>query len=137
MDKNSDTFPSLDSPGAVTTLYAYEGGPARNGLLAAMALQLAADPEQGPVLVIDWDLESPALHQYLGTTNHDAGGRRASSPSRPAWSNISAPCATRSRAAPRARPAPARPRNPWPIPCSTPSTGAPTSRAPTAAIRST
>ncbi|MCD2516003.1 tetratricopeptide repeat protein [Massilia sp. G4R7] len=53
------------APGAVTTFYAYEGGPARNGLLAAMAQQLAADPAQAPVLVIDWDLESPALHGYL------------------------------------------------------------------------
>lgn len=54
-----------DSPGKVTTFYAYEGGPARNGLLAAMALQLAGDRSQAPVLVIDWDLESPSLHHYL------------------------------------------------------------------------
>ena len=79
MDKNSDAFPSLDSPGAVTTLYAYEGGPARNGLLAAMALQLAGDAAQGPVLVIDWDLESPSLHQYLG----EAGGEEGAEPDPP------------------------------------------------------
>jgi len=65
MDQDS-FIPALpDSPGAVTTFYAYEGGPARNGLLAAMARRLAADPAQAPVLVIDWDLESPALHGYL------------------------------------------------------------------------
>jgi tetratricopeptide (TPR) repeat protein len=74
MDKNSDTLPFLDSRGAVTTLYAYEGGPARNGLLAAMALQLAGDPAQGPVLVIDWDLESPALHHYLGQAPGEVDG---------------------------------------------------------------
>jgi hypothetical protein len=62
----------LDSPGTVTSFYSYEGGPARNGLLAAMALQLAGEPLQAPVLVIDWDLESPALHGYLGTERDDA-----------------------------------------------------------------
>ena len=66
MENNRTTLTPLDSPGAVTSFYAYEGGPARNGLLAALALQLAADPAQAPVLVIDWDLESPALHRYLG-----------------------------------------------------------------------
>lgn len=71
------SFPStllpLDSPGQVTTFYAYEGGPARNGLLAAMALQLAGDSAGAPVLVIDWDLESPSLHRYFGAL-HDGGG---------------------------------------------------------------
>ena len=68
MDKNGFTtlFPPLDSPGAITTLYAYEGGPARNGLLVAMALQLAAEPMQAPVLMIDWDLDAPSLHAYAG-----------------------------------------------------------------------
>ncbi|MCC2970468.1 tetratricopeptide repeat-containing protein [Massilia sp. IC2-476] len=65
MDENLTMLPALDSPGKVTTFYAYEGGPARNALLAALALQLAADPAGAPVLVIDWDLESPALHHYL------------------------------------------------------------------------
>ncbi|SFC21275.1 tetratricopeptide repeat protein [Massilia yuzhufengensis] len=54
----------LETPGAVTTFYAYEGGPARNALLVAMALQLAGDAAQAPVLIIDWDLESPSLHAY-------------------------------------------------------------------------
>lgn len=70
------SFPStllpLDSPGQVTTFYAYEGGPARNGLLAAMALQLAGDSAGAPVLVIDWDLESPSLHRYFGALHDGA-----------------------------------------------------------------
>lgn len=70
------SFPStllpLDSPGQVTTFYAYEGGPARNGLLAAMALQLAGDSAGAPVLVIDWDLESPSLHRYFGALHNGA-----------------------------------------------------------------
>lgn len=61
----------LKEPGTVTTFYAYEGGPARNALLAAMARQLAADPAQGPVLVIDWDLESPSLHGWFDEPQDD------------------------------------------------------------------
>lgn len=66
MEQNRFTLPPLDSPGEVTTLYAYEGGPARNALLAAMAVQLADGPERPPVLVIDWDLAAPSLHGYFG-----------------------------------------------------------------------
>ena len=64
MEQNRSTLQPLASPGQVTTLYAYEGGPVRNGLLAAMAQQLAADAGGAPVLMIDWDLESPALHGH-------------------------------------------------------------------------
>ncbi|UVW27654.1 tetratricopeptide repeat protein [Massilia sp. H6] len=78
MDKNGLTtlLPPLDNPGAITTLYSYEGGPARNGLLAAMALQLAGEPMAGPVLMIDWDLDAPSLHAYAGqdaAPAHDEG----------------------------------------------------------------
>jgi len=66
MEQNRSTLDTLDSPGQVTTLYAYEGGPARNGLLAAMAQQLAGDADGAPVLAIDWDLASPSLHGYFG-----------------------------------------------------------------------
>lgn len=67
----SDTLLPLDTPGKVSTFYAYEGGPARNGLLAATALQLAADAARAPVLVIDWDLEAPSLHRYFGAAQDD------------------------------------------------------------------
>lgn len=56
--------------GGVTTFYAYEGGAARNALLAALALQLSGGDAGAAVLVIDWDLDAPALHRYfapLGT----------------------------------------------------------------------
>ena len=59
------TLPPLSQAGDVTTLYSYEGGPARNALLAAMALQLAGDPDRSPVLMIDWDLEAPSLHCHF------------------------------------------------------------------------
>lgn len=64
--ENRSTLPPLDCPGEVTTFYAWEGGPARSALLAAMALQLAGEPSRSPVLVIDWDLDAPSLHRYAG-----------------------------------------------------------------------
>ena len=67
MEQNRPTLDPLDSPGQITTLYAYEGGPARNAMLAAMALQLADGSEGAPVLAIDWDLASPTLHGHVGT----------------------------------------------------------------------
>lgn len=71
MEQNRSTLLPLDSPGQVSTFYSYEGGPARNGLLAAMALQLAGGPSAAPVLMIDWDLASPSLHRYLGDPPDD------------------------------------------------------------------
>lgn len=56
-----------DGPGALTTFYAYEGGAARNALLAALALQLSGDGD-APVLVVDWDLDAPALHRYFAAS---------------------------------------------------------------------
>lgn len=60
------SLPPLSAPGKVTTFYAYEGGAARNALLAALALQLAGGDDACPVLVVDWDLDAPALHRHLG-----------------------------------------------------------------------
>ena len=82
MEKNEKTmFPTLERPGEVTTFYAYEGGPARNGLLAAAALQLASDPFHAPVLMIDWDLDAPSLHACMGqgmaATDAEEGGAPA------------------------------------------------------------
>ena len=59
------SLPALPIPGAVTTFYAYDGGAARNALLAALALQLAGSDGAQPVLVIDWDLDAPALHRHF------------------------------------------------------------------------
>jgi len=65
MDQQVTSLPPLAMPGAVTSFYAYEGGAARNAVLAALALQLAGGDAEAPVLVIDWDLEAPALHRYF------------------------------------------------------------------------
>lgn len=66
-------LPPLPVPGKVTTFYAYEGGAARNALLAALALQLAGADGARPVLVVDWDLDAPALHRHLGHAPAPAG----------------------------------------------------------------
>ncbi len=65
MDQQGISLQPLAMPGAVTSFYAYEGGAARNAVLAALALQLAGGDAAAPVLVIDWDLEAPALHRHF------------------------------------------------------------------------
>src|SRR5690606_29463399 len=65
MDQQGISLQPLLMPGAVTSFYAYEGGPARNAVMAALALQLAGTQDAAPVLVIDWDLEAPALHRQF------------------------------------------------------------------------
>ncbi|MGF6273282.1 hypothetical protein ABIB38_001640 [Massilia sp. UYP11] len=65
MDQQGISLQPLAMPGAVTSFYAYEGGAARNAVLAALALQLAGGDAEAPVLVIDWDLEAPALHRHF------------------------------------------------------------------------
>lgn len=74
-------LPPLASPGEVTSFYAYEGGAARNAMLSALALHLAsarageaeADRRDRPVLMIDWDLDAPALHRHLDLPPAGAG----------------------------------------------------------------
>lgn len=65
MDQQGVSLQPLPLPGAVTSFYAYEGGAARNAVMAALALQLAGTQDAAPVLVIDWDLEAPALHRHF------------------------------------------------------------------------
>lgn len=65
MDQQGISLQPLPMPGAVTSFYAYEGGAARNAVMAALALQLAGTQDAAPVLVIDWDLEAPALHRHF------------------------------------------------------------------------
>ena len=60
--------------GELTTFYAYDSGPARSLVLANMAWLLAG-PQHGsaPVLMIDWDLESPGLHHLFGSAGERPG----------------------------------------------------------------
>ncbi|MES2128767.1 MAG: tetratricopeptide repeat protein [Pseudomonadota bacterium] len=56
----------LSAPGEVTTFYAYENGAARRTALSHTAVLLAARQRASvPVLMIDWDLEAPGLHQQF------------------------------------------------------------------------
>lgn len=71
MEQNRIPLPPRAEAGAVTTFYAYEGGAARNAMLSVLAMQLAGHEPGAPVLMIDWDLESPALHRYFELAAED------------------------------------------------------------------
>lgn len=67
MENYRFNLPLLPTPGKLTTVYAVDGGAARNAVLACMAGQLAEQAGAGlPVLMIDWDTEAPALHAQFG-----------------------------------------------------------------------
>jgi len=68
-------FPSL---GQIITFYSYKGGTGRSMALANVACLLAQKwiNNDEKVLMIDWDLEAPGLHQFFrdrfqGVKNHD------------------------------------------------------------------
>lgn len=94
MEHNRIPLPPLHTPGELTTFYAYEGGAARNAMLTALAMHLAHSragartgalegPRAGaaaattfgtPVLMIDWDLDAPALHRYVDLSSDGGVG---------------------------------------------------------------
>lgn len=74
MDDQGISLQALATPGELTTFYAYEGGAARNAVLAALALQLAGSDAGAPVLVVDWDLDAPALHRYFALPSDALAG---------------------------------------------------------------
>jgi tetratricopeptide (TPR) repeat protein len=60
------TLPPITAPGEVTTFYSFESGTARSVALSNMAVLLAGrNNATVPVLMIDWDTESPGLHHYF------------------------------------------------------------------------
>ena len=71
MELDASILPALSAPGEVITFYSYKGGVGRSMALAHIARQLAgaqdaARPDAArPVLMIDWDLDAPSLHQYF------------------------------------------------------------------------
>jgi tetratricopeptide (TPR) repeat protein len=79
MEINRITLPPIAAPGEVTTFYSFESGAARSVALSNMAVLLAGRQNATvPVLMIDWDTESPGLHHYFGAghdrTAHDRPG---------------------------------------------------------------
>jgi tetratricopeptide (TPR) repeat protein len=72
MENNRPTLPPITAPGEVTTFYSFESGTARSVALSSMAVLLAGrDNATVPVLMIDWDTESPGLHhQFESQAEH-------------------------------------------------------------------
>ena len=67
MDNSRITPRAQSGTGAVTTFYSYQNGQSRSLALANMAWLLAGRQHATvPVLMIDWDLESPGLHYQFG-----------------------------------------------------------------------
>ena len=60
------TLPPITAPGEVTTFYSFESGTARSVALSNMAVLLSGrNNATVPVLMIDWDTDSPGLHHYF------------------------------------------------------------------------
>lgn len=49
----------------ITSFYSFKGGVGRSALLANVAMRLLRRPD-ARVVLIDFDLEAPGLHQFLG-----------------------------------------------------------------------
>jgi tetratricopeptide (TPR) repeat protein len=84
MENYRFTLPQLPASGKLTTVYHVDGGAARNAVLTTMAAQLSAQlaeagrpglPVPVPVLMIDWDTESPGLHEAFQGDGRDALAR--------------------------------------------------------------
>jgi MinD-like ATPase involved in chromosome partitioning or flagellar assembly len=74
MELNRITLPPITAPGEVTTFYSFESGTARSVALSNMAVLLAGRHNATvPVLMIDWDTESPGLHHYFDQREEHGG----------------------------------------------------------------
>ncbi len=74
MEHSRMSLPPLCKSGAVATFYSYDGGATRSMALANMAVLLAGRNDATlPVLMIDWDTESPTLHHVFDQRDEHAG----------------------------------------------------------------
>ena len=74
MELKRITLPPITAPGEVTTFYSFESGTARSVALSNTAVLLAGRHNATvPVLMIDWDTESPGLHHYFGGREEHLG----------------------------------------------------------------
>ena len=74
MELKRITLPPITAPGEVTTFYSFESGTARSVALSNIAVLLAGRQNATvPVLMIDWDTESPGLHHYFGMRGEHLG----------------------------------------------------------------
>ncbi len=74
MELKRITLPPITAPGEVTTFYSFESGTARSIALSNTAVLLAGrNNATVPVLMIDWDTESPGLHHHFGRRDERPG----------------------------------------------------------------
>jgi tetratricopeptide (TPR) repeat protein len=74
MEHSRMSLPPLPKAGAVATFYSYDSGATRSMALANMAVMLAGrNDATTPVLMIDWDTESPTLHHVFDQRDEHAG----------------------------------------------------------------
>ncbi|MES2900152.1 MAG: tetratricopeptide repeat protein [Pseudomonadota bacterium] len=74
MELKRITLPPITAPGEVTTFYSFESGTARSVALSNTAVLMAGrDNATVPVLMIDWDTESPGLHHHFRRTGEHDG----------------------------------------------------------------
>ncbi|HEU4776389.1 MAG TPA: tetratricopeptide repeat protein [Telluria sp.] len=74
MELKRITLPPITAPGEVTTFYSFESGTARSVALSNTAVLLAGRANATvPVLMIDWDTESPGLHHHFGRQDERPG----------------------------------------------------------------
>ena len=74
MELKRITLPPITAPGEVTTFYSFESGTARSIALSNTAVLLAGRLNATtPVLMIDWDTESPGLHHHFGRRDERPG----------------------------------------------------------------
>ena len=74
MEFSRITLPPITAPGEVTTFYSFESGTARSVALSNMAVLLSGRHDATtPVLMIDWDTESPGLHHYFEQRGQRSG----------------------------------------------------------------
>lgn len=74
MEQCRMSLPPLERAGAVATFYSYDSGATRSMALANMAVMLAGrEGATQPVLMIDWDTESPTLHHVFDQRDEHAG----------------------------------------------------------------
>lgn len=74
MEHSRMALAPLERAGEVTTFYSYDSGATRSTALAnAAALLAARDNATLPVLMIDWDTESPTLHHVFDLRDEHEG----------------------------------------------------------------
>ncbi|HEX8605011.1 MAG TPA: tetratricopeptide repeat protein [Pseudoduganella sp.] len=74
MEPQQLSLPPLDEPGEVVTFHSHKGGAGRTMALANLAVMLARrNNATVPVLMIDWDMESPGLHHYFRAAGDGPG----------------------------------------------------------------